>query len=137
MLDSYLRSCCSLAGMVLHLDLLNCGEAVDRLSNCLLPSVYPYIHFRQHGPAAVTVCSIPRLQPARVDECTLQAPISVTSAHHHSSCSLKHTSHFSRVFRGSERKKERRKKRPYWIFFFVSRGLHPIQNILDSREPET
>lgn len=37
--DSYLRSCCSLTGMVLHLDLLNYGKAVDRLSNCLLLSV--------------------------------------------------------------------------------------------------
>lgn len=59
MLDSYLRSCCRLAGMVLHLDLLNYGEAVDRLSNCLLLSVFPYIHFTQHGAAAVSVCSIP------------------------------------------------------------------------------
>lgn len=36
MLDSYLQSCCSLTGMVLHLDLLNYGEAVDRLNDCLL-----------------------------------------------------------------------------------------------------
>lgn len=87
MLDSYLRSCCSLAGMVLHLDLLNYGEAVDRLSNCLLLSVFPYIHFTQHGAAAVRVYSIPWLQPARVDECTLQSQITVTPGRYRSSCS--------------------------------------------------
>ena len=97
MLDSYLRSCCSLAGMVLHLDLLNYGEAVDRLSNCLLLSLFPYIHFTQHGAAAVSVCSIPWLQPARVDECTLQAQITVTSGHYHSSCSSRHQSDSSPV----------------------------------------
>lgn len=43
-LDSYLWSWCSPAGMVLHLDLLNYGEAVDRLSNCLPLSLFPYIH---------------------------------------------------------------------------------------------
>lgn len=91
MLDSYLRSCCSLAGMVLHLDLLNYGEAVDRLCNCLL-SVFPYIHFTQHGAAAVSVRTIPWLQPARVDECTLQFQITVTSSCYHSSCSRKHLS---------------------------------------------
>lgn len=91
-LDSYLRSCCSLAGMVLHLDLLNYAEAVDRLSNCLLLPVFPYIHFTQHGAAAVSVCSIPWLQPARVDECTLQAQITVTSGHYHSPRSSKHQS---------------------------------------------
>lgn len=32
----YLQSSCSLTGIV-HLDLLNCGEAVDRLKDCLLP----------------------------------------------------------------------------------------------------
>lgn len=71
-LDSYFWSCCSLSGMVLHLDLLNYGEAVDRLSNCLLLSVFPCIHFIQHCAAAVSVCSITWLQLARVDGCTLQ-----------------------------------------------------------------
>lgn len=85
MLDSYLRSCCSLAGMVLHLDLLNYEEAVDRLNDCLLLPAFPYIHFTQHGHAAVNVCSIPWLQPARVDKCSLQAQITVTSGHYHSS----------------------------------------------------
>lgn len=32
----YLQSSCSLTGIV-HLDLLNCGEAVDRLKDCFLP----------------------------------------------------------------------------------------------------
>lgn len=32
----YLQSSCSLTGIV-HLDLLHCGEAVDRLKDCLLP----------------------------------------------------------------------------------------------------
>ena len=59
MLDSYLRSCFSLAGMVYHLDLLNYGEAVNRLSNCLLPCVFPYIYFIHHSAAAVSVSSIP------------------------------------------------------------------------------
>lgn len=36
MLGRYLQSSSSLAGIV-HLDLLNCGEAVDRLKDCLLP----------------------------------------------------------------------------------------------------
>lgn len=92
MLDSYLRSCCSLAGMVLHLDLLNYGEAVDRLSNCLLLSVFPYIHFTQHCAAAV----IPWLQPARVEGCTLQAQITVTSGRYHLSCSSKHRANDTR-----------------------------------------
>lgn len=92
MLDSYLRSCCSLAGMVLHLDLLNYEEAVDRLNDCLLLPAFPYIHFTQHGHAAVNVCSIPWLQPARVDKCSLQAQITVTSGHYHSSCSSKRQS---------------------------------------------
>lgn len=65
--------------MVLHLDLLNYGEAVDRLSKCLLLFVFPYIHFTQHGDAAVSARLIPRLQPARADECTLQSQITVTS----------------------------------------------------------
>lgn len=90
MLDSYLRSCCSLAGMVLHLDLLNYGGAVDRLSNCLLLSVFPYIHFIQHCAAAVSVCSIPWLQSARVDECTLQSQITLTSGLYRSPRSSKH-----------------------------------------------
>lgn len=103
MLGSYLRSCCSLAGMVLHLDLLNYGEAVDRLSNCLLLSVFPYIHFTQHGAAAVSVCSIPWLQPARVDECTLQARIAVTSGRYHSSCPSKHQSNDTRNSPGNSK----------------------------------
>lgn len=78
MQDSYLRSCCSLAGMALHLDLLNIGEAVDRLSNCLLPSAFLYIRFIQHRAAAVRASFIPWLQPAGVDECTLQFYFSVT-----------------------------------------------------------
>lgn len=98
MLDSYLRSCCSLAGMILHLDLLNYGEAVDRLSNCLLLSVFPYIHFTQHGAAAVSVRSIPWLQPTRVDECTLQSQITVTSSYYHSSCSWKHLPNDTRTY---------------------------------------
>lgn len=92
MLDSYLRSCCSLTGMILHLDLLNYGEAVDRLSNCLLLSVFPYIHFTQHSAAAVSGRSIPWLQPARVDECTLQSQITVTSSCYLLFCSWKHLS---------------------------------------------
>ena len=85
-LDSYLLSCCSLAGMVLHLDLLNYGGAVDRLTNCLLLAVFPYI---QHSAAAVSVYSIPWLQPARVDECTLRSQITVTSGCYHSFCPSK------------------------------------------------
>lgn len=76
--DSYLRSCRSPEGMVVYLDLLNYGEAVNRLSNGLLRSVFPYIHFAQHGAAAVSGCSIPSLQPARVDEYTLPSGIAVT-----------------------------------------------------------
>lgn len=89
-LDSYLWSCCSLAGMVLHLDLLNYGEPVDRLSNCLLLPVFPYVHFTQRTAAAVSVRAIPRLQPARVDECTLQSQITVTSGCYCSFISAQH-----------------------------------------------
>lgn len=95
--DSYLRSCCSLAGMVLHLDLLNYEEAVDRLNDCLLLSAFPYIHFTQHGHAAVNVCSIPWLQPARVDKCSLQAQITVTSGHYHLPCSSKRQSNDTKL----------------------------------------
>lgn len=63
-------------------------------------SLFPYIHFTQHDAAAVSVCSIPWLQPARVDECTLQAQITVTSGRYHSSCSSKHQSNFSPVILG-------------------------------------
>lgn len=63
-LGRYLQSCCSLAGIV-HLDLLNCGEAVDRLNDCLVASAFPYIHFSQHGLAAVTGRAIPWLHPGQ------------------------------------------------------------------------
>lgn len=96
MLDSYLRSCCSLTGMVLHLDLLNYGEAVDRLNDCLLLPAFLYIHFTQHGPAAVSVCSIPWLEPARVDKCSLQAQITVNLGHYLLSCSSKQQSNDTR-----------------------------------------
>ena len=103
MLDSYLQSCCSLAGLVLHLDLLNYGEAVDRLNDCLLLAAFPYIHFTQHCPAAVSVASIPWLQPARVDKCSLQARITLTRGHYHLSCSSKHQSDDTRTSPGNNR----------------------------------
>lgn len=83
MLYSYLQSCCRLRGTVLHLDLLNYEEAVNRLNKYLLLATFSYIYFTQHGPAAASVCSIPWLQPPGADKCSLQAQITVTSGHYH------------------------------------------------------
>lgn len=83
MLYGYLQSCCCLRGTVLHLDLLNYEEAVNKLNNYLLLAKFSYIYFTQHSPAAVNVCSIPWLQPARADKCNLEAQITVTSGHYH------------------------------------------------------
>lgn len=83
------RAGCSHAGMVLHLDLLNYEEAVDRLYDCLLllfltlALLNTVVQLSMYAP-------IPWLQPARLDKCSLQARITVTSGHCHSSCALKH-----------------------------------------------
>lgn len=73
----------------LHLDLLNYEEAVDRLYDCLLllfltlALLNTVVQLSMYAP-------IPWLQPARLDKCSLQARITVTSGHCHSSCALKH-----------------------------------------------
>lgn len=87
----YLWMCCSDTGMVLHLDLLNYEDSVDRLSNCLPRCVFPCINFTHHYSTAVSAFSLCALHssgcnrlgpgPGELAGCTLHSLITMTAGH--------------------------------------------------------